>query len=292
MKKFWMTLTAISLCTCPLCACSDDDKKDLLKNGEACTEDTQCASNYCDLDKCADEPTPYDCSTFEKMCEDSIALVSCDEKGVKSVDCSKNSDGNTECSQGECIAPGAKPVECIVHEDCAKVEGKPWCGNDKKCVAEKPILDECSACSEGVCKINICVTDAMTTEDASCITSDNDAFFCVDDIFWKCIGSKRVKEDCKAGGYGTCSRYRDPRDNSNGFVANCTGTDEMRAHCEGHEGNAILLCDPAGYDKYFCFKDARGDLMAVWAEDESAAVECANGCEYDGDGNPKCKDAN
>ena len=278
--------------------CEEDAAGAKAKKGEACEKTDDCDtglkcndSKVCEEDVASTEKAKKGESCEILDCEDGLI---CDDnkkciekpKGKAGDHCEKTEDceDGLVCD-GEADSKTCKKadtdVECSIDTDCTD-SAKPYCGKDNKCVAEKPAEEACGTCSEGVCKINICVTDSMMQDNAECDKYSDDAFFCNDDVFWYCKDGKRAHEDCKSSGYGSCSRYHD----SQGFTAQCTGTEEMRAHCVGE---TAMLCDPEGIDKYKCVKDVKGEVMAIYDGDSTTATACANGCEYDGDGTPKCK---
>ncbi len=247
------------------------EKSEECDDGLVCTDvdgSKICLSNEDDEDACVAATHVITCGNPEGVATSYI----CENSVITPKACNENE----RCDEGKgCVADEAN-VECSLDTDCSEKDpSKPYCNDEHVCVAEKLDSNNCGVCEAGVCRIDICVTEAMTKDGAECATRDNDAYFCDGDVFWYCKPDTltRGHEDCKTAGYGACNRYHD----GGGITAQCTGTEEMIAHCTGE---TAMLCDPEGIDKYKCVKALDGSTMAIYDGDNSTATSCPKGCEY------------
>ena len=143
-------------------ACSDDDDDAKLANGEKCTANAECTSDYCDptAKKCAAKPAATDECTKDEDCKDVEGKPVCNTETKKCeaapVDpgCSKNEDCKDaekpvcDLISKECIASGA---ECATDNDCKDGDTYGWCN---------PLVRRCQAKPE---KATTCGDNAVST---------------------------------------------------------------------------------------------------------------------------------
>ena len=140
-------------------ACSDDDDDAKLANGEKCTANAECTSDYCDptAKKCAAKPAATDECTKDEDCKDVEGKPVCNTKTKK------------------CEAAPATD-ECTKDEDCKDVEGKPVCNTETKKCEAAPVDPGCSKnedCKDAEKPVCDLISKECIASGAECAT-DND----------------------------------------------------------------------------------------------------------------------
>jgi hypothetical protein len=191
MKKFAWMFAALALCAGSMVACGGDDKK---ANGEECTVNTDCQSDFCSIEegqeagKCADKTDSSDKKANGEACEnnDECQSGNCAEgdngktcAAAESSDKKENGEAcesADDCTSGYCDLMAESPVcadepECDENADCENnEEGKLVCNIDAgkcvECLADNAVDAACDGSKPGpICVANVC---SKCTDNAQC----------------------------------------------------------------------------------------------------------------------------
>ena len=191
MKKFAWMFAALALCAGSMVACGGDDKK---ANGEECTVNTDCQSDFCSIEegqeagKCADKTDSSDKKANGEACEnnDECQSGNCAEgdngktcAAAESSDKKENGEAcesADDCTSGYCDLMAESPVcadepECDENADCENnEEGKLVCNIDAgkcvECLADNAVDAACDNSKPGpICVANVC---SKCTDNAQC----------------------------------------------------------------------------------------------------------------------------
>ena len=169
MKKLSISLL-IALMGLGFVSCSDDDDSSAGKNGDKCTQNSDCASNYCESGKCAPAKAAdgskckVDSDCVSNLCQKETCVAQKNDKRDVGQECESNDD----CKSNKCDETTHK---CVAAEPELKADGADCSKNDEcksnkcdetthKCVADttepdkKADGEDCTKNDE--CKSNKC----------------------------------------------------------------------------------------------------------------------------------------
>ena len=165
MKKLSISLL-IALMGLGFVSCSDDDDSSAGKNGDKCTQNSDCASNYCESGKCAPAKAAdgskckVDSDCVSNLCQQETCVAQKNDKRDDGQEC----ESNDECKSNKCDETTHK---CVAAESEKKADGADCTAADEcksnKCEAGKCVAAEsekkadgadCTAADE--CKSNKC----------------------------------------------------------------------------------------------------------------------------------------
>ena len=254
MKKlsisFLITLMGLGFVSCG----EDDSGSSLAAIGEECAQNGDCASNYCEANKCAvpkaengvDCKVDSDCKSNKCENDKCVANDGLKDDGEA---CTKNEEcKSNKCENDKCVANGGLKDDgeaCTKNEECKSNK----CENDK-CVADGGLKDDGEACTKNEeCKSNKCENDK-----------------CVANVELKDDGDDCTKnEECKSA---VC------------FGGKCgipTGTSCTVQDKDACSGNTFVHCN---IDLSVGGEDNEGVLEVVTCGESEACVvsDSASGC--------------
>ena len=214
MKKLSISLL-IALMGLGFVSCSDDDSS-AGKNGDKCTQNSDCASNYCESGKCAPAKAAdgskckVDSDCVSNLCQQETCVAQKNDKRDDGQECESNDD----CKSNKCDETTHK---CVAAESEKKADGA-------DCAAH----DECnsSICHQGKCGLP-----------STCSVSDED--YCAGNIYVHC------DVDLTTGGEA---------ENEPTFVVNACGQSKACV-VSGTNKGCFETCTKAGESKTECDKE-------------------------------------
>ncbi len=275
MKKLSISLL-IALMGLGFVSCSDDDDSSAGKNGDKCTQNSDCASNYCESGKCAPAKAAdgskckVDSDCVSNLCQQETCVAQKNDKRDEGQECESNDD----CKSNKCDETTHK---CVAAESEKKADGADCTAADEcksnKCEAGKCVAAEsekkadgadCTAadeCKSNKCEAGKCVAD--TTEKkadgadcadhdecnssichqgkcglpSTCSVSDED--YCAGNIYVHC------DVDLTTGGEA---------ENEPTFVVNACGQSKACV-VSGTDKGCFETCTKAGESKTECDKE-------------------------------------
>ena len=215
MKKLSISLL-IALMGLGFVSCSDDDDSSAGKNGDKCTQNSDCASNYCESGKCAPAKAAdgskckVDSDCVSNLCQQETCVAQKNDKRDEGQECESNDD----CKSNKCDETTHK---CVAAESEKKADGA-------DCAAH----DECnsSICHQGKCGLP-----------STCSVSDED--YCAGNIYVHC------DVDLTTGGEA---------ENEPTFVVNACGQSKACV-VSGTNKGCFETCTKAGESKTECDKE-------------------------------------
>ena len=215
MKKLSISLL-IALMGLGFVSCSDDDDSSAGKNGDKCTQNSDCASNYCESGKCAPAKAAdgskckVDSDCVSNLCQQETCVAQKNDKRDDGQECESNDD----CKSNKCDETTHK---CVAAESEKKADGA-------DCAAH----DECnsSICHQGKCGLP-----------STCSVSDED--YCAGNIYVHC------DVDLTTGGEA---------ENEPTFVVNACGQSKACV-VSGTNKGCFETCTKAGESKTECDKE-------------------------------------
>ncbi len=300
MKKILATLAAISLCTCALCGCDDDDKKEnaaqpnsnsqKLENGKPCTEDNQCASDYCDKtdanapvcgnkpiiklaygqpctenNQCETEYCDYDnpddprCGYLPNEPKDCKGFVkSCGPDDIAYVSCDEANGGvqKVDCSQNT-----DGKTKCHAGE-CVNPNGP---GNEYECI----VSDDCKS-KEGrpYCYRKICVEQMPEDPcvDVTCEEGTCDLKICVTDA----MKNKQKGDQCNVNTFQSFC--------NDSVLVECVNSSISFTDCAKENIGTCTVVDNEGNYTAICMGNAKAIELCEDNESSEEPEDFVNVC--------------
>ena len=245
MKKLSISLL-IALMGLGFVSCSDDDDSSAGKNGDKCTQNSDCASNYCESGKCAPAKAAdgskckVDSDCVSNLCQQETCVAQKNDKRDDGQECESNDD----CKSNKCDETTHK---CVAAESEKKADGADCTAADEcksnKCEAGKCVADttekkadgaDCAAhdeCNSSICHQGKCGLPS------TCSVSDED--YCAGNIYVHC------DVDLTTGGEA---------ENEPTFVVNACGQSKACV-VSGTNKGCFETCTKAGESKTECDKE-------------------------------------
>ena len=275
MKKLSISLL-IALMGLGFVSCSDDDDSSAGKNGDKCTQNSDCASNYCESGKCAPAKAAdgskckVDSDCVSNLCQQETCVAQkndkrddgqecesnddcksnkCDETTHKCVaaESEKKADGADCTAADECKSNKCEAGKCVAAESEKKADGADCTAADEcksnKCEAGKCVAAESEKKADGAdcaahdeCNSSICHQGKCGLP-STCSVSDED--YCVGNIYVHC------DVDLTTGGEA---------ENEPTFVVNACGQSKACV-VSGTNKGCFETCTKAGESKTECDKE-------------------------------------
>ena len=275
MKKLSISLL-IALMGLGFVSCSDDDDSSAGKNGDKCTQNSDCASNYCESGKCAPAKAAdgskckVDSDCVSNLCQQETCVAQkndkrddgqecesnddcksnkCDETTHKCVaaESEKKADGADCTAADECKSNKCEAGKCVAAESEKKADGADCTAADEcksnKCEAGKCVAAESEKKADGAdcaahdeCNSSICHQGKCGLP-STCSVSDED--YCAGNIYVHC------DVDLTTGGEA---------ENEPTFVVNACGQSKACV-VSGTNKGCFETCTKAGESKTECDKE-------------------------------------
>ena len=244
MKKLSISLL-IALMGLGFVSCSDDDSS-AGKNGDKCTQNSDCASNYCESGKCAPAKAAdgskckVDSDCVSNLCQQETCVAQKNDKRDDGQECESNDD----CKSNKCDETTHK---CVAAESEKKADGADCTAADEcksnKCEAGKCVAAESEKKADGAdcaahdeCNSSICHQGKCGLP-STCSVSDED--YCAGNIYVHC------DVDLTTGGEA---------ENEPTFVVNACGQSKACV-VSGTNKGCFETCTKAGESKTECDKE-------------------------------------
>ena len=308
MKKLSISLL-IALMGLGFVSCSDDDDSSAGKNGDKCTQNSDCASNYCESGKCAPAKAAdgskckVDSDCVSNLCQKETCVAQKNDKRDVGQECESNDD----CKSNKCDETTYK---CVAAEPELKADGADCAKNDEcksnkceagKCVAatteptKKADGETCTAhdeCNSSICHNGTCGVPA------TCSVSDED--YCAGNIYVHC------NVDFSNGGEGEGEAAFEVKEceqtqacvvsgTNKGCFDTCTTADETKTECDpdsytadGHDMTMLITYKCTSVDEKLLFvvdgepKDCGLALCDKLTNTCTGEAAVGVKCEYDG----------
>ena len=245
MKKLSISLL-IALMGLGFVSCSDDDDSSAGKNGDKCTQNSDCASNYCESGKCAPAKAAegskckVDSDCVSNLCQQETCVAQKNDKRDDGQECESNDD----CKSNKCDETTHK---CVAAESEKKADGADCTAADEcksnKCEAGKCVAAESDKKADGAdcaahdeCNSSICHQGKCGLP-STCSVSDED--YCAGNIYVHC------DVDLTTGGEA---------ENEPTFVVNACGQSKACV-VSGTNKGCFETCTKAGESKTECDKE-------------------------------------
>ena len=308
MKKLSISLL-IALMGLGFVSCSDDDDSSAGKNGDKCTQNSDCASNYCESGKCAPAKAAdgskckVDSDCVSNLCLKETCVAQKNDKREEGQECESNDD----CKSNKCDETTHK---CVAAESEKKADGADCAAADEcksnkceagKCVAatteptKKADGETCTAhdeCNSSICHQGKCGLPS------TCSVSDED--YCAGNIYVHC------DVDLTTGGEGEAEAAFEVKEceqtqacvvsgTNKGCFDTCTTADETKTECDpdsytadGHDMTKLITYKCTSVDEKLLFvvdgepKDCGPALCDQITNTCTGEATVGVKCEYDG----------
>ena len=275
MKKLSISLL-IALMGLGFVSCSDDDDSSAGKNGDKCTQNSDCASNYCESGKCAPAKAAdgskckVDSDCVSNLCQQETCVAQKNDKRDEGQECESNDDcksnkcdetthkcvaaesekkaDGADCTAAdECKSNKCEAGKCVAAESEKKADGADCTAADEcksnKCEAGKCVAAESEKKADGAdcaahdeCNSSICHQGKCGLP-STCSVSDED--YCAGNIYVHC------DVDLTTGGEA---------ENEPTFVVNACGQSKACV-VSGTDKGCFETCTKAGESKTECDKE-------------------------------------